>query len=141
MKNASIYTAHHPRWYRERVSTYWWMWQWKYLKFILRELSSLAVAWLVLLTLMQVRALKGGPDSYAAFQHWLEKGWVVLLNAVSLVFVLFHTITWFNLSPRAMVVRIGGKRVPDAAIAAPNYAAWILISAFVAWMVMSPSGR
>ena len=51
------YTEFHPRWYRKQVSTYWWMGSWRYLKFILRELSSVAVAWFVVMTLLQLRAL------------------------------------------------------------------------------------
>ena len=48
---APHYTEYHPRWYRPRVSTYWWLGRWPYLRFILRELSSLAVAFFVVLTL------------------------------------------------------------------------------------------
>jgi len=50
--------------------------------------------------------------------------------------VLFHTITWFNLAPSAMPVRLGGKRVPAFLVAAPSYVMWILISAFVSWLVL-----
>ena len=136
MSEAQHYTANHPRWYRPRVSTWWWMGQWPYLKFILRELTSLAVAWFVVLTMMQIWALRGGSEAYDTFQQWLRTWWVLLLNAVSLAFVVFHTITWFNLAPRAMTVRLGGKRLPDAAISAPNYAVWIAVSAFLAWLLL-----
>jgi fumarate reductase subunit C len=53
------------------------------------------------------------------------------LNTVALAFVLFHSVTWFNLAPKAMVVRLGGRRVPDALIAGANYAAWLVLSAGV----------
>ena len=52
------------------------------------------------------------------------------------LFVVFHAITWFNLAPSAMPVRLGGKRVPGFLVAAPSYFMWIVISAFVAWMVL-----
>jgi fumarate reductase subunit C len=58
------------------------------------------------------------------------------LNVVSLFFVVFHAVTWFNLAPQAMVVRLGGKRVPGAWIAAANYAAWALASALAAWILL-----
>jgi fumarate reductase subunit C len=61
---------------------------------------------------------------------------VVLVNVVALIFVLFHAITWFNLAPRAMVVRLRGKRVPSAWIAGSNYLAWAAVSALVAWRVL-----
>ena len=54
------YTEFHPKWYRTRVSTYWWLARWPYVKFILRELSSVFVALFVIMTLLQIRALKNG---------------------------------------------------------------------------------
>ena len=129
-------TEYVPKSYSPRVSTYWWLGRWAYAKFILREISSVFVAWIVLLTLLQIRALKGGPAEYELFQMWLAKPWVVLLNIVSFFFVVFHAVTWFNLAPKAMVVRLRGKRLPDIAVAAPNYAAWAVASAVVAWIVL-----
>ncbi|HYN24289.1 MAG TPA: hypothetical protein VES69_04530 [Pyrinomonadaceae bacterium] len=136
MKETPVHTEYHPRWYRAPVSTYWWTLQWKYLKFILRELSSLSVAYFVVLTLLQLRALSRGPASYAAFQEWLKSPIVMALNVISLLFVLFHTITWFNLTPSAMPVRVRGKRLPDWMIAAPNYVAWLALSAVIAWLIL-----
>jgi fumarate reductase subunit C len=98
--------------------------------------SSVFVAWTVVLTLFQIRALMLGPAEYAEFQNWLQSPLVVALNVVTLFFVVFHAVTWFNLSPKAMVVRVGGKRVPAAAIAGPNYVAWALVSVAVAWIVL-----
>jgi len=31
---------------------------------------------------------------------------------------------------------LGGKRLPDAMIAGPAYVAWIVISAFIGWLVL-----
>jgi fumarate reductase subunit C len=136
MNEIPAYTAYHPRWHRPRVSTYWWLWRWAYLKFILRELSSVAVAYFVVLLLLQLHALSLGPESYAAFQQWLRSPSMIALNGIGLLFVLFHTITWFNLAPRAMAVRVRGKRVPDLLIAAPNYIAWLAVSVAVAWLIL-----
>ena len=130
------YTDYHPRWYRRRVSTYWWLGSWPYVRFILRELSSLAVAYFVALTLMQIYALGQGPQAYAELQEWLRQPAAIALDGVVLLFAIFHTITWFNAAPKAMAVRLGGKRVPEWAVAAPNYAAWILASAVVAWFLL-----
>ena len=125
-----------PKSYRSRPSTFWWMGRWPYLKFILREVSSVFVAWIVVVTLLQIRAVEQGPAQYAEFQRWLTNPIVMGLNVVSLFFVLFHTVTWFNLAPKAMAVRTGGKRLPDVAVTAPNYIAWAVVSAAVAWIVL-----
>jgi len=129
-------TEFHPRWYRKRVSTWWWLGEWHYLKFILRELSSLSVAWFVALTLFQVRALLNGPEAYARSTHRLQSPLMIALNAIAFCFVLFHTITWFNLAPRAMPVRMGGKRVPEFLVAAPNYGLWVFASAAICWLIV-----
>ena len=110
MKNNPAYREFHPKWHRTPVSTYWWLSQWSYTKFILRELSSVFVAYFILITLMQVRALGQGPAEYAAFQEFMTHPFVVLLNVVAFLFLLLHTITWFNLTPRAIVLRLRGKR-------------------------------
>ena len=130
------YTEFHPRWYRRRVSTYWWLGRWPYLRFILRELSSVAVAYFVLITLLEIRALARGAEAFAAFQDRLRSPLLIALNVISFVFVLFHTITWFNLAPSAMAVRFRGKRVPELFIAGPNYVAWLAISLAVGWLVL-----
>src|ERR1700746_1783468 len=118
-------TEYLPKSYHVRVSTYWWLSRWAYLKFIMREASSIFVAWAVVVTLLQIRALTRGPGDYAELQNWMRSPLVLAMNTVSLFFVLFHAVTWFNLAPKAMAVHVRGKRLPGVAIAAPNYVAWI----------------
>jgi fumarate reductase subunit C len=132
------YTPYHPRWYRKHVSTYWWLGSWRYTKFILRELSSLAVAWVVVMTLFQVGALLRGPEAYAKFAARLESPLLIAINIIALGLALLHTITWFNLAPAALAVRVGGKRVPNFFVAAPNFALWIVASVIVGWFVVKP---
>ena len=141
MKQATIneapaYTEFHPRWYRPHVSVYWWLGEWHYLKFILREISSVFVAWFVILTLAQLWTLRSGPESYARFQHWLQNPVVIAVNVISLFFVVFHSVTWFNLAPKAMAVRVRGKRLPDILLSAPNYAMWVVLSVAIAWILL-----
>jgi fumarate reductase subunit C len=136
VKPAPTYTEYHPRWYRRGVSTYWWLGQWRYFKFVLREISSVFVAFYVGVTLCQIVALAGGRQAYMEFQEWLHRPLVLALNTVSLCFLLFHTATWFNAAPRALVVRAGGKRVPEPVIVAANYAAWAVVSGVCAWFVL-----
>ena len=135
-KVVPMYAEFHPRWYRKRTSVYWWLGQWRYLKFILRELSSVFVAGFVVVTLFQLRALRRGPEAYARFEHRLQSPIVILLSLITFGFVLLHTITWFNLAPRAMPVRVRGRRLPEVLVAAPNYAVWIAVSVAVAWLIL-----
>jgi fumarate reductase subunit C len=130
------YTPYHPRWYRRRVSVWWWLQSRSYTGFVLRELTSVFVALFALVLLWQIRALGQGPDAYARMLARLRSPLFVTLDALALVFVLFHSITWFNLAPKAMVVRLKGKRVPDLLVAGANYAAWVVLSAAVAALLL-----
>ncbi len=132
-------TEFHPRWYRKRLSTWWWLGEWHYLTFILRELSSLSVAWFVVMTLFQLRALLRGPEAYEHFIHRLESPLMIAFNLLAFCFVVFHTITWFNAAPRAMPVRMGGKRVPELLVTIPNYAMLFVVSGIVAWLLLRAS--
>jgi fumarate reductase subunit C len=130
------HTPYHPRWYRVHVSTYWWMQQWSYFRFVLRELTSLGVAYFCIIMICLVRALSRGPEPYFRLQERLASPPVVLLTLISLFLVLYHTFTWFELSADAMVVRVGGKRLPGVLISASNYVAWVVVTTVLAWFLL-----
>jgi fumarate reductase subunit C len=136
MTGRSMYHDHHPRWLRPRMSTYWWLGRRPYVVFILREISSVFVAWFVLYLLMLVRAVSRGAGAYGDFLDWSARPAVLLLNFVSALFIVFHGITWLNLAPKAMVVQLRGKRVPPALIAGLNYAALVVASVLVVWLLL-----
>jgi fumarate reductase subunit C len=125
-----VYTENHPRWLRQRLSTYWWLGKWPYVKFILREISSVFVAWFVIYLLLLVRAIARGDSEYQAFIVGFSRHPVVLaLNIVSFLFITFHAITWFAVAPQAIVAHMGTKKVPSFMIAAGHYGAWFAVSA------------
>jgi fumarate reductase subunit C len=129
-------TAYHPRWHRVPVSVWWWLRKRSYALFVLRETSSVFVALFAGVTLLQLRAVSAGPEAHARFAEWLRTPGVLVLHAVVLGFVLLHAFTWFHLAPKAMAVRLRGKRVPDAAIVAGNYAGFLVASALVAFFLL-----
>jgi fumarate reductase subunit C len=135
VSDRSTYTEFHPRWHRRPISTWWWLGKWTYLAFILRELSSVFVAWFVLFMLLLVRAIGQGEAEYQRFLDRVDHPLVVLLNLVSLAFVTFHMVTWFNLTPQAMVIRAGGRRIRPTWIMVSQYVAWLIVSAFVLWLL------
>lgn len=137
MKETHNYSLYHPKWYRKRMSTYWWTHRWNHFRFILREVTSIFVGYFVVLVLLMLQALSEGPVSYAAFQDWLRTPFAIILNAISFLFVIYHTVTWFNLTPRAMPpVRLGGQKLDDWMVAAPNYVAWLVISVIIGWFIL-----
>jgi fumarate reductase subunit C len=123
------------RLYRRPVSTWWWTRKRSYFLFVMRELSSIFVAWFVLYLLLFVYAVGRGEAAYQRFLDWAASPWVTALNVVALGFVLLHTVTWFNLTPQAMAVRVAGRRVPDFHIIAGQYTGLVVVSGFLLWLV------
>jgi fumarate reductase subunit C len=133
---SQAYTDYHPRWLRRPVSTYWWLQQRSYFAFILREASCVFVGWFVVYLLMLVRAVSDGETSYRQFLSWSAGPAVLLLNLVSLAFIILHTITFFQAAPQAIVVHLGGRRVPDKLVGAGHYLALVAVSGVVLWLLL-----
>ena len=129
------YELYHPKWYRKGYSIFWWLEKPAYRKFMTRELTSLAVGYAVVLLMLQVWVLSKGQATYERFLDFLESTPVLIFHGVVLVFLLFHSVTWFNLAPKALVLRLGRRRIPDAIVLAGHYAAWLVATALVIWLV------
>ena len=124
-----------PRTYVRPVSTWWWVRKRSYFVFVMRELSSIFVAWLVVYLLLLVRAVGRGGAVYQDFLDWAASPGMLVLNLVALGFVVLHTVTWFALTPQAMALRAGGRVVPPALVVASQYVGLVVVSAFVYWLV------
>ena len=125
-----------PRLYKPRISVFWWLGRRSYLLFVLRELSSLFVGWAVVYLLLLVRAVAAGSVAYERFLRWSASPWVIALNVVTVAFLVYHTVTFINLTPQAMVVQVRGRRVPPRLLLGPLYLAWVVVSAVLVWLVV-----
>ncbi len=133
---SSKYKLYHPRWYRRRMPIFWWLGKFSYTRFISRELTSLAVAYAAVLLVVQTWALSRGEAAYARFLDAIQSTPLVLLHTVVFVVLLFHTITWLNLAPKALVIRVAGRRLPNSLVVVGHYLAWLSVSALVAWVLL-----
>jgi fumarate reductase subunit C len=122
--------------FQRPLPLFWWLERRSYLLFVLRELSSVFVAWFVVYLLLLVKAVSDGAASYQEFLDWSGQWWMVAINVIALLFILLHAITWFGLAPRAMVIKVRGHRLPPAQVVAAHYLAWLLLSGIVAWLVL-----
>jgi fumarate reductase subunit C len=122
--------------YRRPVPTWWWVRKRSYFVFVMRELSSLFVAWLVVYLLMFLSAVGRSESAYDDFLDWASTPWVVALNVIALLFLALHVVTWFNLTPQAMAVRMGSRPAPAALVIASQYAGLAVTSVLVVWLVL-----
>jgi fumarate reductase subunit C len=122
--------------YRRPVSSTWWLSKSNYVLFMLRELTSVFVAAFLVFYLAQLSHLEEGTEAYTAFLGQRSSfGWI-LFHIVALIAALYHSVTWFNLTPKVMVVHRGEEKVPPAFIAGPHYAAWVVISVVILWIAL-----
>ena len=121
--------------YVKPVRATWWLQRRTYFLFILRELTSLFVAaYSIFLVVLVARAEDA--QSFAPFFDTLKSKWSIGFHLVILAMVLYHSITWINLTPKVMVLWRGEERVSPVMIAASNYVAWLVVSGLVAWVVL-----
>ncbi len=123
------------RYYMRPVSTWWWVTKRTYFIFVMRELSSVFVAWFVMYLLLLARAIGRGEAAYQNFLDVAGHPAVIALNTVALIFDILHTITWFSLTPQAMRVRLRARVVPASVIIASQYVGLGVVSAFIYWLV------
>ena len=122
--------------YRRPVPSTWWLHNRAYFLFMLRELTSVFIAAYLILLLILLYRLNAGRGAYESYLRFLGAPGMVTFHVIALAAALFHTVTWFNLTPKVLVVRVGARRVPAPIIAGVNYAAWVVLSALVAWIVL-----
>jgi len=103
---------------------------------MIRELTSVFVAGYCIFLLVFVYKLTEGADAYANFIDALKHPSSVALHLITLVFVLYHTITWFNLTPKILVLYRGEDRIPQGLVAGIFYAGWLVVSIIVALLVL-----
>ncbi len=121
--------------YRRPMSTWWWLRKRSYFVFVMRELSSIFVAWFVVFLLLLVRAVGRGEAAYDDFVDWAGSPVIVALNIVAAAFLVLHTVTWFSLTPQAMPPKVRGIAVPPLLVIAAQYVGLAVVSAFVFWLV------
>jgi fumarate reductase subunit C len=120
--------------YRPPRDRLWFARSRHYIFFVLRELTSVFVAWSIVYLLLLVDAVLGG--TLQDFAALAARPWMIAINVLALVATAFHTITFLNLAPKATVVRLDGWRVPAWMIQGGNHSAWVLVSALIAYFIL-----
>jgi fumarate reductase subunit C len=122
--------------YRRPMSSTWWMSNPNYKLFMVREATAIFVGAFLVVFLLFLRNLAKGPDAYQAFVHGLSSPLWIVFHVIVLAMAMYHSITWFNLTPKAVVVRMGEDKVPPVFLIGPNYAGWLGISLLILWIVL-----
>jgi succinate dehydrogenase subunit C len=100
----------------------------RYLRYMVREFSCLFIGGWTLMMVWGLARLAQGPDAWAAFLETLKAPASIVLQLLALAFSVYHSVTWFSLTPKALPVQLGEGFVADRVIAGAHYAVWGLLS-------------
>ncbi len=114
--------------YVREITSEWIFRHPRYLRYMVREFSCLFIGAWTLLMVWGLKQLAQGPAAWAAFLECLKSPASVGFHVLALAFAAYHSITWFNLTPKALPLQIGEEFVPDAAIAGAHFAVWAALS-------------
>lgn len=117
--------------YLRAVKRSWWLGQRRYVVYMIRELTSLFVAFYCVLLAVGLVRLAQGETAWDGFLAALASPLGVVFQLICLVFAVYHSITWFAVTPKAMPLMVKGEAVPPRTIVAAHYAVWAAVSLLV----------
>jgi len=116
--------------------TGWYLHNPRYRNYMLRELTCVVAAVYCVLLLCALAALaSGNAERWAAFLDGMQRPAWVVFHAFALVFfIIYQSMAWFRLAPKAMPLQLGGAPVPASVIVAAHYVAWVVVTVLIFWL-------
>ena len=100
----------------------------RYLRYLVREFSCLFIGAWTAIVVVGLGRLSEGPAAWEGFLAALRSPASVVFHLIALCFAAYHSLTWFNLTPKALPVQVSEEFLPDWVIAGAHYAAWAVVS-------------
>lgn len=120
---------------REPSKTGWWLKHPRYIRYMMREMSAAFIGIYALVLIAGLFRLSQGEAVYGAFLAAVEGPVGVAFAVVAMIFAIYHTYTWFQVTPKAMPLTFAGKRVPGAIIIAAHWLGFVVVSAAL-WLLV-----
>lgn len=109
----------------------WWLSQPRYVRYMLREVSAAFIGAYILVLIVGLLRLSQGPAAYESFLAAVLSPAGVAFSLITFVFAVYHSLTWFGVTPKAMPIRMGGKAVPQAIIVGAHWLGWAVASLLI----------
>lgn len=119
---------------REVPRSWWWLGQYRYIRYMVREATCVFIGAYTAVLVLGIVRLFQGQAAYEGFLDAVQGPASLAFHGLALLFALYHTASWFNVTPKAMPLRMGERRVPGGAIVGAHYAAWLAVSAVVLFL-------
>ena len=112
----------------------WWMRQGRYVRYMIREATCLFIGLQAFVLVVGVYRLSQGREAFDSYLAALWSPPGQLMSILILLMAVIHSVTWFNLTPKAMPLWIGEKPAPGWIIIGIHYAGWFVVSGLVLWL-------
>ena len=116
---------------REVSRSWWWLSRRNYTSYMMREVTCVLIGAYSAVLVVGLMRLSQGQVAYEGFLDAVWSPIGIVFHLVAFVFALYHTTSWFNVTPKAMPLKVGDQRVPGAAIVGAHYAGWFVVSLVV----------
>lgn len=124
--------------YQPPMNKSWWRQLPYYIFYIMRESTAFFMLWIsIILTFGIICAYPNaqGVNEFYRFIFFLQNPIVVVINILALVAALFHTLTWFNLMPKAVNIVIAAKKPPAALFIIGLWVIMMVVSSVILYAV------
>ena len=92
-----------PKQFVRPMPATWWLKNPAYTWFMIRDVTSVFIAAYCVFLMVLMHRASGDPASFRAFYEKLASPLSTVLHLIVLVFACYHSITFFNLTPRVLV--------------------------------------
>lgn len=121
---------------RQHSKTGWWLRQPRYIRYMAREMSALFIGIYVLILVAGLHRLSQGRAEYEAFLESAQGPVGSIFAIVALAFAIYHTYSWFEVTPKAMPLMLGKKKVPGVIIVTVHWAGFVVVSVAL-WLLVA----
>jgi len=114
----------------------WWRRNPYYVRYMIREASSVFLAIYTVILLVGLLRLAQGEAAYEAWRAALTSFGSVAFHSLALLTVGYHAYTWWKVSPKTLPdLRFAGRPLPELVITAGGWLATLGTSALVYFIV------
>jgi fumarate reductase subunit C len=117
--------------YQRAMKPTWFLHNQYLVLFMIREITSLFVAAYCVFLLAMLWRASQGPAAFQQFFELLTRPGALWFHLVTFLFVAYHSITWFNLTPKVVILWKGEEKVAPGIIIGLHYAMWAVASLVV----------
>jgi len=111
--------------------TSWFLANAQYQSYMAREVTCIVIAIYLIILIVGLFRLSEGPAAWAGWLDGVTGPLGALFHIIAFFVFLFHTASWFNVTPKAMRIQKGEDFVPGPVIVGAHYAAWAAVTVFV----------